>query len=105
MKIKINELVIENVNEELSTSSQFVITKTLEEAKVIYETLKPQSIFELKYLSDNDDVMGVYTDKKLVKLEYEDGIATFILGDADALSRQVEQNTADIEYIQIMQGL
>lgn len=105
MKIKINELVIENVNEELSTSSQFVSTKTLDEAKFIYETLKPQSLFELKYLSDNDDVAGVYTDKKLVKIEYEDGIATFILGDVDALARQVEQNTADIEYIQIMQGL
>lgn len=105
MKIKINELVIENVNEELSTSSRFVSTKTLDEAEVIYETLKPQSLFELKYLSDNDDVMGVYTDKKLVKLEYEEGIATFILGDVDALARQVEQNTADIEYIQIMQEL
>lgn len=105
MKIKINELVIENVNEELSTSSQFALTVTLDEAKVIYETLKPQSLFELKYLSDNDDVMGVYTDKKLVKLEYEDKIATFVLGDVDVLARQVEQNTADIEYIQIMQEL
>lgn len=105
MKIKINELVIEKVNEELSTSSQFALTVTLDEAMVIYEALKPYSLFELKYLSDNDDVVGVYTDKKLVKLEYEDVIATFVLGDVDTLARQVEQNTADIEYIQIMQGL
>ena len=105
MKIKINELVIENVNEELSTSSQFAIAKPLEEVKKIYETLKQQSLFDLEYLLDNDDVIGVYTDKMLIKLEYEDEIATFVLGDVDALARQVEQNTADIEYINIMQGL
>lgn len=105
MKIKINELVIENVNEELSTSSQFAIVKPLEEVKKIYETLKQQSLFDLEYLLDNDDVIGVYTDKMLIKLEYEDEIATFVLGDVDALAIQVEQNTADIEYINIMQGL
>lgn len=105
MKIEINELVIENVNEELSTSSRFVLTKTFDEAKKIYETLKSQSSFELKYLLDDNSVVGVYTDKKLVKLEYEDGNATFIVGDVDALTRQVEQNKADIEYIQIIQGL
>lgn len=104
MKVIIGDLVIENVSS-TSTSAHIDVETTLENATQIYNSLKEKGTFTVDFVGEDNNVSGKYTDKVIKKLDYENGVATFILLDADLMIKQVEQNKADIEYIRLMQDL
>lgn len=104
MKIIIGDLIIENVVS-TSTSDHIDIETTLENASQIYNTLKEKGTFTVDFIGDDNNVSGEYADKVIKKMEYENGVATIILRNADLIVKQVEQNKADIEYIRLMQDL
>lgn len=104
MKVVIGDLTIENIVE-TSTSSHIDVETTLENATLIHNSMKEKGIFTVNFNNEDNKTIGVYMDKIIKKMDYEEGIASFILLDADPLAKQVEQNKADIEYIRLMQDL
>lgn len=91
MKVLINEIEIDNVLE-YSTSNSIIAGITVEEALVVYNQAKELKKCDIKYI-DNENVVGIYVDKYIKTFSYEQGVANFILADADTLLLQVQENT------------
>lgn len=97
MKVLINEIEISNVLE-TSTCSRIDAEITVNDASIIYTKAKVLKKCDIRYI-DNENVVGMYTDKYIKSLAYEQGIASFTIADADTLYLQVQEN---IEIINIM---
>lgn len=91
MKVLINEIEVNNVLDS-STSYRIDAEITVEDATAVYTQVKDLRKCEVKYI-DNENIVGVYSDKHIKSFSYELGIASFILSDIDTLSLQVQENT------------
>lgn len=89
MKLKINELEINNIKE-TSTQNRINIEQTLSNFVDTYNALSDLKSFSLTFIEDQEEI-GLYTNKRLVKMEYNNGIISLILTDVDPLFLQVQE--------------
>lgn len=89
MKLKINELEINNIKE-TSTQNRINIEQTLSNFVDTYNALSDLKSFSLTFIEDQEEI-GLYTNKRLVKMEYSNGIISLILTDVDPLFLQVQE--------------
>ena len=89
MKLKINELEIENIKE-TSTQNKIDIEDTLVNFIDTYNSISELKSFSLTFI-ENDEEIGLYTNKRLLKMEYSEGIISLLLVDVDPLYLQVQE--------------
>ena len=91
MKVLINEIEVSNVLE-TSTSNRIDAEIPVDDASIIYTQAKELKKCDIRYI-DNENVVGVYSEKYIKSMHYEQGLANFFIADADTLYLQVQENT------------
>jgi hypothetical protein len=89
-KIKLNnENILENVIEACDCYIKVQVENATEAVKIFDNMLTSEALERIETLSENDDIMNVFINKCKKSLEYENGVATFVLDDIDKTEQRL----------------
>ncbi len=97
-KIKFNDgNILENVIEASDCSIKIQVENASEAVKIFDDMLTNEALERIETLSENDDVMNVFINKRKKSLEYENGVAIFVLDDIDKTEQRLSalEDTVD----------
>lgn len=97
-KIKLNNgNILENVIETSDCYIKIQVENATEAVKIFDDILTNEALERIETLSENDDIMNIFTNKCKKSLEYENGVAIFKLMDIDITSIRLKalEDTVD----------
>lgn len=89
-KIKFNDgNILENVIEASDCYIKIQVENATEAVKIFDDMLTNEALERIETLSENDDIMNIFTNKCKKSLEYENGVAIFVLDDIDKTEQRL----------------
>lgn len=89
-KIKLNNgNILENVIEASDRYIKIQVENATESVKIFDNMLTSEALERTEILSENNDIMNVFLNKCKKSLEYENGVATFVLDDIDKTEQRL----------------
>lgn len=98
-KIKLNNgNILENVVEASDCYIIIRVENATEAVNIFDNMLTSEALERIETLSENDDIMNVFTNKCKKSLEYKNGVVTFVIEDIDKTEQRLSalEDTVDM---------